>query len=381
MSTSSSSSGSPADAPPAAGWLIAPPLRMTLLDARGERDLAAEFVCWSDLHDCVAEAWLAGSLRRGRPDQVPDYRSLRLRPQTSASGLCSGFTIIGADSGGARFEMTFAVHTLEPLADRLAAGLVAQGALAAAAPFRYVVQVAVPPAGDPAATDAPPCRLPLVVVRLPLRPLLARARRVDAAAAEPADFFPVIFTADCLRLTEKLCRSGARLSPAVESGCALVGALASCPESGDLGAVVFDVLEIKGAEASATALRPSATSWSLIHRALRARQSQPRLRAHRLLGVAHGHPFPPAGDQCPGCRLRTNCDKSSAFLSREDVTFFRSAFAGMPWQLAPVFGQTARGEPVHEVFGLNEGRLQARSYHVLDDAAELAEPLALNLGA
>ena len=54
-------------------------------------------------------------------------------------------------------------------------------------------------------------------------------------------------------------------------------------------------------------------------------------------------------------------------LPKSDETWHASVFARQPWALCHIFGLTARGEPVHRLFGLKDGRLQARGFYLLPD--------------
>jgi hypothetical protein len=147
----------------------------------------------------------------------------------------------------------------------------------------------------------------------------------------------------------------------------LVGPLCSCPRTGEFFAVVCEALEVRDAEEREFSLTYSGKSWARIQAVLKARQSQPATRAHRILGQCHGHNFLPAGGAppCEHCAGAEVCTRTSVFVSPDDRLWCRAVFSRQPWQLCHIFGQSARGDGVGSLFGLRDGQLRERGFHVI----------------
>jgi hypothetical protein len=154
----------------------------------------------------------------------------------------------------------------------------------------------------------------------------------------------------------------------VETGSALLGSLASCPESGEFFAMIYDIIEIPEAEATAWSLSYSSRSWLRLQQIQQARQAAHPQRAARFLGQAHGHPFRPNdGKVCAACHQRATCVQNSAWASPDDQAWHRAVFARQPWALCHIFGLSARGESVSQLHALKHGHLQSRGYYLLPD--------------
>jgi hypothetical protein len=110
-------------------------------------------------------------------------------------------------------------------------------------------------------------------------------------------------------------------------------------------------------------------TWARIHAVMNAKRRIPARSADRILGQTHGHNFKPHSGKvaCEDCPKVEACDLSSAFLSTTDLTWCRAVFSGQPWQVSHVFGLSARGEREGTFYGLYEGRLQPRGYHVIPE--------------
>jgi hypothetical protein len=219
-----------------------------------------------------------------------------------------------------------------------------------------------------AAGAAPP---PAVQTRR-LAPLLSASRRVDTDAPGGHGDYPVFFTPAARERAERIARAGADRSPPVETGGLLIGPLCSCPESGELFAVVVDVLDARHAEATTYSLTYSGRTWSRIQALLRVRQLHPVTHGLRILGQVHGHSFLPAAGlpPCAACAHAPTCRRTSAVLSEDDLAWCRAVFHAEPWQLSQLFGLNARGEPVEAFFGQRAGSLAARGYRLLDAPLE-----------
>jgi hypothetical protein len=195
--------------------------------------------------------------------------------------------------------------------------------------------------------------------------LLAAARRAGPAA--PQGEFVTLYTEQALAAALRACRRGAASTPPVESGGLLLGALGRCPATGDVYAVVHDVIEAAHAECTSTSLSFSSRTWAHVEAVLRGRRAQPDGAALMLLGQCHGHNFLPANGAapCEACATSEVCGRSSAFLSPEDLVWCAAVFSGQPWQLGLVAGLNARNEPDEAFFGQSGGVLARRGVHVL----------------
>ena len=80
--------------------------------------------------------------------------------------------------------------------------------------------------------------LPLQYITAPIKPLLDKA--ICAGTPSPLAY-PVFYTREALAAAERHARRGAALEKKVETGAFLVGALCSCPETGEFYSVVAHV--------------------------------------------------------------------------------------------------------------------------------------------
>ena len=177
---------------------------------------------------------------------------------------------------------------------------------------------------------------------------------------------PVFYTEEALAKAEACARRGADTN--VESGGALLGSLAACPETGEFFSIIHDVIEVQEADEQQFSLSYSSRSWARLQKIQDARQAAYPHRAERLMGQAHGHPFRPNdGKDCAECEKHATCTLTSAFVSPSDQKWHKGVFSRSPWALCHIFGLTARGEHVNQLFGLKDGRLQARGFYLLPD--------------
>lgn len=348
--------------------------------------VATEAVTEADLRVPTSELWWRERLRRGRADVALDDLRPVLRPiyRTQRGPLCRGFVLTvprGAD--GPAGAMAFGRECLEAVAQRIVTRLWAQGDLvqgdAPVYDVRAETDVDAAGAGAKATADNgavadgitlldEPAEGPEHVVR-PLAPLLARAAEVDPV--EGADDPVVLVTESAWADAERASRRGAAHEPPVESGAVLVGTLCQCPETGELYSLVTAALEAEATEASTYSLNFSGRTWQTIDAALAARRARLGASPERLLGSAHGHNFLPSGGKppCEECATTAVCTRTSAVLSPDDELWTAAVFPDQPWQLALVFGLSARGDEVAALYGLHAGRLRRRGLHVLPDAA------------
>lgn len=360
--------------PPAAAPCVPveePALAVVLrLDSPGAI-LAREPVGLDDLAAHVAEAWREGCLRKGRPGVPMSEATVWLQPllKPGQKLACAGFALELRLPDAAPMSTSFANRSLDLVTHRAVQRLLKTGRLKDGQPYTYEVhfQPGPPPALmaeaseiDFETTDRSPA---LTWLEVPLLPLLDQGTPRNAM---DKDAFHVFFTARAFARAEQFARKGAAAAPPVETGAALAGVVCSCPDTGDLFVVVTDAYEVFAAEQKAYSIELSHESWRRILATIRARAGHSP--ALRLLGQAHGHNFLPAGGQtCEACPTRPVCDLNNIFASEDDGNWTRAHFAGQPWSVCAIFGLSARGDRLHDIFTQHNARLRRRGYFVIPD--------------
>jgi hypothetical protein len=351
----------------------AAPLAVRIFTEHSTSPLAIEPVRSADLADAAGEAWRDGCLRTGHPNLPLSEMAMRLHPvrTTDHAARCAGFRLELGFPGAGSTPPEFTIHSLRHMAERAAAPLVAAGVLQAGQNYTYDVAIDASAAAPSPTSEAGIAMgmsvrsAPLAYLKVPLRGLL---RRATPMALLDDEVFPVFYTQEAFAKAEACARHGAQREPPVETGGVLLGSLIACPDCGEFGAVVTDVIEVQDAEEATFSLSYSSRSWMRLQSILKARQAAYPERVERFLGQSHGHSFRPNdGQTCTECEKRATCTLTSAFVSRDDQAWHRAVFARQPWSLCHIFGLSARGEPVHQLFGLKDGRLQARGFYLLPD--------------
>jgi hypothetical protein len=154
----------------------------------------------------------------------------------------------------------------------------------------------------------------------------------------------------------------------------LIGTLAVCPDTGEMFTIVTDVVEVMHSQATEFSLEYTSDSWDRISTIIESMQSSPQRRTWRLTGQAHGHNFLPANgaEPCAACQAAEICSRRTDYVSSEDTSWTRAVFANQPFALSHIFGLTARHkrpnpDEVDTLFGMADGRLLSRTFHVIDD--------------
>ncbi|HEY2952914.1 MAG TPA: hypothetical protein VGK40_10040 [Verrucomicrobiae bacterium] len=332
--------------------------------------ITREPVTAADLVDIFSEAWREACLRKGQPQAPLTALKTRLIPilKHENSPRCSGFNIEVTTPAGHLTQCEFSIYSLEPVASRAGQRLKDTGVLAPGANYYYEVQVDDSPrhAALPASGNFTVREQPLTWLNVPLRPLLRAATAVDMEIDESC--FPVFYTTEAFAKAELFSRKGSPANPHFESGGMLCGSLCSCADSGEMFAVVTDVLEAVEVEQTEYSLSYSSQSWTRIARIMKARQAAAPQRAERILGQAHGHNFlPNNGATCEACPKKEKCDLVNTQHSDADQQWVRAVFSRQPWAVCHIFGLAARGDKLNAAFTQRDNRLQRRGYFILPD--------------
>jgi hypothetical protein len=351
---------------------------------QGGEVIAFEGVSSRDLMDALSELWFEVGLRKGFAEVGLEEVEAQVRPvyreDAEAGRYCAGFELESADPTGSRTRRFFPREYVEPVAARGARRLLENGTLQPGDVYYYDLapgdgaargdgSVDEPVAGE-ATLFGPPGRKVPGHLRVPLRRLL---EHTDAATPYIADDpYPVFFTRSARERAERVSRKGADANPPIETGGLLIGPLCSCPDTGEMFAVIVDVLEATDSEATTHTLTYSSSTWARIQAIVRARQANPATRHHRIIGQSHGHNFLPfdGAAACEECAHREICKRSTAHLSAADRTWVRAVFNGEPWCVSQVFGLDVRSGPAEAFYGQRGGSLVQRGYHVIDDFDE-----------
>lgn len=345
-------------------------LVIVLRRERGGPDIRREPVLDSDVADVYAQLWLDGWLRAGRPGVPYEALSFEITAHLAdgAGSKVEKLVFEATDAEGRSRSLQPTTHAFQHAATRASQALL--GAEILRPDDLYFYEVAIrprrtqPEAGDCGLNFTVTSRsTPLEHLTVPIGPLVERAETVGKIDDR---VMPVFYTAEALLRAQRCARKGADDRPPTETGAVLVGPLCSCPVTGELFVVICDALEARDAEGSSLSLEYTGKTWARIQRVVRARQSQPATRAHRIVGQAHGHNVLPGGS-CEECEKAPQCELTSVFVSHDDHTWSQAVFAKQPWHVCHIFGLNARGEPVHALFSLQENRLKQRAFYVISE--------------
>ncbi|NNE91477.1 MAG: hypothetical protein HKN23_07505 [Verrucomicrobiales bacterium] len=351
-------------------------LAIEILEAETQKTIGMEPVHEADFSEAIHENWRENHLRKGlikaSPDDLPIEAILIADKENPARCLGYALTMPGPD--GKTAHSVFSVYSLDFVARRGIQRLRQNGKIEkdTATFYRLAYQPGLLPAAEKPANQTGMTvvrqKPELHYLRVPLAPLLDRATTdplpLGLSGEEKA--FPVFFTEKALQQAEECSRKGAVDNPNFESGGVLAGSLASCPDTGEFFAIVHAVFPATDTEETLVSLTFSGKSWARIQSIVQARQKiQP---AFRLLGNCHGHNFVPNdGQTCEACPTREHCDSHNLFCSADDREWTRAVFGKNPFQLCQIFGLTARGDHARGLFGLHDGRLNLREFHIMPD--------------
>jgi len=330
------------------------------------------------LSEIAASAWLETCLRKGKTDvQLADLE-FKVCCRKASEGFIIELEV--ERPGAAKVRVPLHCSPLAELARQTADRMVADGLLLAGEVYTYAYEIGEPIIGgfesdsDSLCIDRPfRFRVPMTqlhFVRIPLSQLLSAAKAVGTINGE----FPVFFSAGALVKTERFARRGDTLEKPVECGAALIGSLMSCPDSGELGVIITDALEVEAEKQTVASLSYSGHTFTAIQNILRARRKARPELGEQWTGQAHSHPFPPG--TCVECEKRPTCSLTSAFLSTDDELWHRSVFARQPWAVCQIYGLNARNESVNELYSSQGGVLRPRGYFALPESESVENLIA-----
>lgn len=352
------------------------------LDENGPA-VARERVRPEDLDEPTSELWREACLRRGLWDTPPESVVARVEPIAAPADLSRwcGYRLVlerGVPRSARGRALTFTVRSLDRVARRTVLRLVTSGVVRATDLYYYEIRARREPVAPPRGAergDAPfdmtTSSRPLSPLELPIAPVRATST-VPMTGMRPAGAtenpFPVFYTRAAHRRAERVARRGQWAHPPVETGGVLVGPVGACPETGELYAVVTDVIEAESADESERSLSYSARTWQRIQAVVRGVRSREGCASYRVLGQVHGHNFVPAdgAPPCEHCASQAHCTRTSVFVSGADQAWSDAVFCRQPWTLCHIFGLNARHESVQALFGLDDGRLLPRPFHVIE---------------
>jgi hypothetical protein len=343
------------------------------------RLLDCEAVMSADLLPLRDETWWRGV----RAGQLPlDWRGLSLRvvPGQKIGPCFRGFSLELSD-GRRRFAHRFSVHSLRDAAQRPIARLLEQKELKADDTVNYFLLAAPRDNGGPAlaavstsAIKATPRASSLILEEGSLAEHLAASHPLTAGWAAPpenpaatgSDAMTVIFTPEAWENGHRYARRGKD----VESAAVWTGRLVRDSASGDVFALVDACLEAQHAAEDRYSVTFSGDTWGRVRALLDQRRAQLHRPHEIILGSVHGHNFAPAADEkgrqtCDACELRPTCSRTTAVASALDVGWHKSVFSGQPYAVLGIWGWTARGEEVWQLYGLAEGTLAPRGARLL----------------
>jgi len=352
------------------------------------RVLDCEALLNSDLVALRDETWWSGV----RAGQLPlEWQGLALRvvPGPRAGPCFRGFSLELSDPRH-RYAHRFSIYSLRDTAQRAIARLLKQKVLEADDTVNYYL-TALPQAGgngDPdgsgpgngkssggaTAIKVKPRSQGLVLDEASLEKYLAASAPLTAGWATPPDpsdpqkssAMTVLFERDAWELGYRFARRGKE----VESAAVWTGRLLRDTASSEVFMLVEWAIEACDAAEDRYSVMFSGETWARV----RAQLDERRKRLHRpheiILGSVHGHNFTPAADEdghqaCEDCELRATCLHTTAVASALDIQWHKSVFVGQPYAILGIWGWTARGEEVWQLYGLADGTLAPRGARVL----------------
>lgn len=350
------------------------------------RVLDGEVLLNSDLVALRDETWWSGV----RAGQLPlEWQGLTTRvvPGPRSGPGFRGFSL-ELSGPRHRYARRFSIYSLRDTAQRAIARLLEQKVLKVDDRVNYYL-TAVPQGsgGDGSERPGPgdtsgvgvtikvkPRGRGLVLEEASLEKYLAASAPLTAGWATPPDpsdppdgsAMTVLFDRDAWERGYRFARRGKE----VESAAVWTGRLLRDTASSEVFMLVEGCLEARHAAEDRYSVVFSGETWGRV----RAQLDERRRRLDRpheiILGSVHGHNFTPAADEegrqaCESCDLRPTCSRTTAVASALDIQWHKSVFVGQPYAVLGIWGWTARGEEVWQLYGLSDGTLAPRGARLL----------------
>jgi hypothetical protein len=263
------------------------------------------------------------------------------------------FRIVVPAPGGAEVSDEVSLNYFSSIIQPAVASLVASGALAVGARFRYRVCAFAAPASMAGGFAVEEVATPLPLRAGSLSEFLAAARRSGPAVP---DEMPVFIPQSVLDET----MLAARAAPDIETGGVLIGHLLRDCDSHEIFAAVTAQIPARHATATATRLTFTPDTWSAVSAAIALRRQD-----ELALSWFHSHT-----DWCRNCppENRERCQLSNAALSADDCFFQRAVF-NRAYQSALLLSDNRRTGMTWSFYGWDHGSIVRRGCHILEAGA------------
>jgi hypothetical protein len=281
--------------------------------------------------------------------------------RTGATGIRLGLLEGSRPGDVVAAEIPFTV--LRPLAEEVAAGLVAEGKLADGETFSYRLRAAARDEGtaeaDAGGPGSPRFRIEETEWDLPIdeSPLEGFLEGASYRGEPDPEEFPV-FLPD--RILAEATALKARAGEA-ETGGVLLGRLHRDSRVPEVFVEVTDQVHAEAAQGNSTRLTFTAETWEAVREEIHRRG-----RGELQVGFWHTHP---AREWCARCESekRSRCAVARPFFSAEDRRMHAAAFP-RAYSIALVVGDEADGDRgwkvYHALFGWSRGAIVPRGFHV-----------------
>ena len=349
-------------------------LKVAICSSQGGSVLSEEVVTENDLKSHINEVWREGVVRKGFIEPIDDI-IFTLDPifqKENGKIFCSGFRIGTENPAKEIIDREFNIHSLDLVTSRFSSRLISSGVLKDGDKYDFVINPERKPlikddvlinskGGSKLFTVKQKKNDSIRCIKAPVAPLLkkSKTREIDNK------HYPVFYTTTAFHKAEALARKGSKFDLPVETGAILVGILGSCPDSGELFAILNEIIELEDAKQSSFSLTPSGRTWQRLQDHIMQLRSKEEALPLSVLGQAHGHNFLPG--KCESCDSTEKCTVSSAFVSRDDHLWNNAVFDSSPFQLCHIFGSNPMGKKVDALYGLENGRLLQRGFNLIPD--------------
>ncbi len=367
----------------------------------GAKILACEGVTWNDLCTVRHETWYWGMRAGILPPDIDRLACTVVPGPSLGKGILADYRV-ELSGGPNHFSHRYTVDSLETAARRGTRRLYDRKVVEATDQVHYFITSPANGGGvDPAATGlsghesgggaaGPSVRVkrhsqPLVLEQAPLAEFLAASHvlREGAAPLSPTEedrenHIPIFIDDEVWQEGRDLSRRGGDL----ESAAIWVGRLLRDTATPELFMVVEACIAAAHATERKYSVAFSGDTWGNVRDLLDQRRRRLNRPHERMLGCIHGHNFTPDADEdgrpvCAACDRLATCPNSTAVASVLDFDWHRTVFPAAPWSTLGVWGFTARGEEVWQVYGLANGVLRPRTIRAISPPAIARIPSTL----